>query len=61
MKTIPKEDLIDRIAERTARECFEKFKRETLPLTLKRPAVQERIRKMQAEKESEKPAESADE
>jgi hypothetical protein len=58
MKTIPKPDLLSQAGERVRQEYYEKFKRETLPLDLKRPAVQERIRKMQAEKESEKSSES---
>jgi hypothetical protein len=59
MRTIHQEDLLSRSIERAEREYHEKFKRETLPLDLKRPAVQERIRKMQAEKDAEKSTEPA--
>jgi hypothetical protein len=58
MKTIPKSDLLSQAAERADREHHEKFKREAVLRDLKRPAVQERIRKMQADKESEKSSES---
>jgi hypothetical protein len=52
-------DNLTKAGERAFQEVFEKIKRETLPLDLKRPAVQERIRKMQArKKEAEKQAES---
>jgi hypothetical protein len=59
MRTIPKDDLLSQSADRADREHHEKFKREAVLRDMKRPAVQERIRKMQAEKIAEKSAESA--
>ena len=52
--TIPMNDPLIQATERTFRRDFEKIKQETLPLDLKRKAVQERLKK-----ESEKPIEPA--
>jgi hypothetical protein len=57
MSITSKPDLLSQAAERADKEHHEKFRREAVLRDLKRPAVQERIRKMQAEKEAEKPAE----
>jgi hypothetical protein len=56
MRTIHQSDLLSQAGERARQESYEKFKREPLPLDLKRPAVQERIRKIQAEKEAKEPS-----
>ena len=57
MIQIPENDNLTRAGERAVQEAFEIIKQETLPLDMKRPAVQERIRKIQAEKATGQPVE----
>jgi len=52
--TILTNDNLTKAGERAIQAAFEKIKRETLPLDLKRPAVQERLKRLAEEAEKTK-------
>jgi len=57
MKAIPKEDMLSQVANRTAQEYYEKFKRETAELDRKRREAQ---RQRGVEVSAEMPRQAAD-